>query len=272
MKPRGLSCLRFYPESSHCDLVIAIVKSLWGWLLLVLVAFLLGWVAGGYRAQWGTLTTITKMRSDDVAQREQLLAELSDATSRLEVATRSRNVAEARAESLQEKLDIASRQSIDDLSELALYRRIADEAAPTGLWIDSIKLGDSQSRELIALEITLVQSRGRGRAAGLISVTILDDSCDGAPLAQSGQNHQVPGGDDTDSEPAAATANPPLEPTCGTSDAIEANFDLRFFQTVEILVEIAPPLAPEYVEVSIKPDGERLKSSVQRISWSEIEQ
>lgn len=177
-------------------------------------------------------------------------------------------IAEARAAALQAEMDNSVKQSMDDKAELALYRRIAEADGERGVWVDELSRVESQPD---VLSITLVQSRGRDRAVGGIGVTLFS--------GKGGNNRRwiLSGGDSAEWLEVASAPLPGGQSSgelldSPLSDDVDkvASFDLRFFQTLLVKVENITTIKPEYVEIWIFPESERLKPVVQRFRWAEV--
>ena len=237
---------------------------LWGGLgLLCVVA---AWLAGSYQGHEFARQQIAELqtRADTELVRQQALA--SRQQLELEQNILARDIADARAAALQSKLDDSLKISADDAAELALYRRIGGTSSPRGVWVDQVSLVDGQP-DLLA--ITLVQSRGRDRAAGRIGVALTGGA--GGPdrywVVTDSQSGVVI--EKRDGRPRVAGSDSKTNKSSDDVVTIES-FDLRFFQTVLVKVKNITTIDPEYIEVFVQPDTKPLKPSVQRFRWAEI--
>lgn len=136
----------------------------------------------------------------------------------LDTMRRDRDLAQATIIALRDELTGLDALSAADRAELDLYRRIGRDDAPTGLGIDAVA---GLQGEPPALRVTLVQTRGRSRAGGRLLLSI-------------------PPGDDS-SAGGVDKANPNLDKGAAAlfedgRPAWEAPFDLRFFQTVDVVL------------------------------------
>ncbi|NND92535.1 MAG: hypothetical protein HKN42_16870 [Granulosicoccus sp.] len=229
------------------------------WIGLAILGLLAAWLLGNYQGQASSRERLVQLQS----RSEQALLSAQSRNQaqqlKLEQLARARDVADARAAALQASLDTGLKQSINDAAELALYRRIASSNGPRELWIDAIRRLDDEPD---VLKITLVQSGGRNRISGRIGVAFT--------ARQNGVDRRW---EVTDASSGTLKLTEDQAQTGSTSseDSITvATFDLRFFQTLLVKADNITTMSPEYVEVSILPDGKRLKPSVQRFRWAEI--
>lgn len=236
------------------------------WGIMAFLCVVAAWLAGSYQGREHARQEMaeSQARSDTELLRLQALA--SRQQLELEQNLFARDIADSRAAALQAQLDDSLKISADDAAELALYRRIGGTSSPRGVWVDQIALVEGQS-DLLA--ITLVQSRGRDRAAGRIGVAlsggaggpdrywIVTDSQSGVVIEKRDGKRFVGGS-------AARTDR--------SSDEVVTieSFDLRFFQTVLVKVKNITTIDPEYIEVFVQPEAKPLKPSVQRFRWAEI--
>jgi type II secretory pathway pseudopilin PulG len=201
------------------------------WVVLAMLGMLGTWLLGSYQNQRDVDLQLSELQAELAARLHLEQVTLAGQQQKLNQLTRAREVAEARSEALQQLLDDSLRQSSEDVAELALYRRIASEDAPSGLWVDNIRWANVEPD---MLQVTVVQSRGRDRATGVLDVTVVDAQGEALKL-------------------------PPTP------------FDLRFFQTLLVKVDNIATLMPEFVDVSIKPENAALGSGTERVRWDEIE-
>ncbi len=193
-------------------------------LVVVAVLLLLGvsWQFGRMSVQRSAVATLdgaveasARVRAE--AERERLEAE--------------RDAALASLERLERALAERGRTSSEDAAELDLYRRIESGQGARGLTVEGLELVDSDGADP-ALLVTLVQSRGRRRVVGNVSLGLL-------------------GPDDADT---GRSLGPPTP------------FDLRFFQTVRVplgadadvlVAEVGTDPDAWRVRVAVEPDGDR---------------
>lgn len=181
----------------------------------------------------------------------------------------SLEIADSRAAALQAELDDTLRQSIDDASELALYRRIAGAETGNGLWVDSVTRSGALPEEL---SITLMQAQGRDRVSGDIGLTFVGgrDGTDQRWLladAATGELEEAPVGRD---EIVNLQPDELLVSSVGDSVVRVTPYEFRFFQTLLVTVGNITTINPDYVEIWILPEGEGSKPVVQRFRWTEI--
>lgn len=133
-------------------------------------------------------------------------------------------IARATEVELRNQMSQLMRLSADDRAELELYRRINNaDAASSGLGIDSVSFTDDDAESGDLLHVTLVQSRGRGRVSGSLRVSVLRDGETVAELAK-------------------------------VADGSLAEFDLRFFETVSLPLELDGLGAPDKLRIDVQPD------------------
>ena len=155
-------------------------------------------------------------------------AATSDSQADTATLTRERDTALASIATLQDRLVEAERRQAVDAADLALYRRLGEQATDSGLGIDTVvwHKGDGAA----VLDITLVQAKGRHRVSGTLGVSVPDGP-------EAGQDRV-------------------LVPDTGER---AVPFDLRFFQTLSVPVDASIADAPPSggLAISVRPDGER---------------
>jgi hypothetical protein len=139
-------------------------------------------------------------------------------------AQREIEILRASEAALRDDLSNTMRLSADDRAELELYRSIAQSSASAGLLVDAVTHVTGDELRGDRLEITLVQARGRGRVSGEVDVTLKRN---GQPLVQLGE-----------SENGAPTT-----------------FDLRFFQTLSLPVDLGVYGVPDSIQIEVRPDS-----------------
>lgn len=128
-----------------------------------------------------------------------------------------RDAALAGMKRLERELARSGRTADDDAAELELYRRIESGDRAKGLSIDAVELVDAGTADA-ALEVTLVQSRGRRRVTGSLDARLLDA---GPAVALPSSGGVVRRTDAADGAGIAIGDGP-------------ASFDLRFYQTLRL--------------------------------------
>ena len=157
-------------------------------------------------------------------------------------AQREIEILRASEAALRDDLSNNMRLSADDRAELELYRSIAQLSESVGLLVDAVThvAGDEQRGD--RLEITLVQARGRGRVSGEVDVTLKRN---GQPLVQLGE-----------SENGSPTT-----------------FDLRFFQTLSLPVDLDVYGVPDSIQIEVRPDsGTVHEAFIEARDWDLVSQ
>jgi len=156
-------------------------------------------------------------------------------------ATQRHNEAKATVVALRDKIKVESSLNQQDEADLRLYRRIAnlDDSETRGLFVDKVTMGKDFESGEIWLNVLLIQTQGRNRVRGTVGASILPD-----------------------------TGKPIKIVTATDSDAPE--FNLRFFQTVQIAVPKTKGVLDE-LEINVKPTGKSHKPITRRVSWDKIE-
>ncbi len=207
-------------------------------LTLAVMALALSWQCGVYQGQQQASVggSAALIHSQGTA-----LAELAQARSEIEI-LRATEVA------LRDDLSNAMRMSADDRAELELYRSIANSKASTGLLVDRVTYvtGDdagSAGRTVgDRLDITLVQARGRGRVSGRVEVVLLRD---GETLARVSE----------------------------AVDGTPADFDLRFFQTIGLPLDLDVYGKPDSLQIDVLLDpGTVHEDFVDKRDWALVSQ
>ncbi|MGQ7846982.1 hypothetical protein ACUNV4_21025 [Granulosicoccus sp. 3-233] len=228
------------------------------------------WISGRFQSQALSREQLRLLQASAEQEQLQLQNRVESLQSDLRQQALSLEVAEARAASLQVRLDDSAKQSMDDKAELALYRRIEGTESEWTIRVDELTRTSAAPE---ALSITLVQARGRERASGAIAVTLLanqagvdqrwiltDSELD--PLVRAAVPQAPSSGEWREDELLASSLS---------DDVVKvAFFDLRFFQTLLVKAKNITTINPDYVEIWILPEGKRLKPHVQRFRWSEI--
>lgn len=226
------------------------------------------WLLGNGQAEDQTRAQLEQVKADALQEQARLQQTIGSLQSDIEQQALSLEIVEARAAALQDELDSGVRQSIDDVAELALYRRIEGTESERGIWVDAINRISSQPD---TLSITLIQSRGRERAVGAIGVTLYSEAGGQGRrwvLSDNGAGQLTPV---ALPEGAVEQQGQELLGSSLIDDVVKAvPFDLRFFQTLLVKVENITTIKPEYVEIWILPNGKRLKPELQRFRWAEI--
>jgi len=152
-----------------------------------------------------------------------------------------RDMAQATADTLRDRLESTGVLVASERAELELYRRIGSDEIASGLSIDTLERR-RQDAEVIdqTLLVTLVQARGRDRVTGRMEVRAIDEA--GAPAAAEG------------------------------SLLGEASFDLRFFETLELTLSGVGRSPPFALDVLVIPDGSRHEPFRQRHVLEDIRQ
>lgn len=167
-----------------------------------------------------------------------LLDSMREAQVDVATLTRERDIARAAESELRDRLSEATRLSADERAELELYRRISNASQPIGLGVDNIEYLERDSGSPGVLEITLVQSRGRDRVTGSVQVTLKRDDQDLTILPK--------------------------------DDAAALRFDLRFFETLSIPLDLAAVGVPDTVLLSVAPDDDRHAAVSLERSWERV--
>lgn len=162
---------------------------------------------------------------------------------RAETENYKREYAEAKATvtALRDKLkkQVTTRQT--DEADLRLYRRIADmdDREQKGLHIDKVTMSKNFDTNEVALNIRLVQSKGRNRVSGSVGARLIPDA--GKPIdLVSPESKDAP------------------------------DFNLRFFQTVYVKLPKETGNVDE-VEIRVIPKNKQHQPFTELIPWSEIE-
>ncbi len=193
---------------------------------VIAAALVCAWQAGVHQAR--------NVRDQDHASPMQ---SVQGAEERIAQLIEERDLARAEAVTLRERLSEATRVSADEQAELQLYRRISDTRVPVGLGVDKVRYSADNGRTSGVLDVTVVQSRGRGRVAGELRVSLMRD----------GEALQV-----VDAWP----------------DGSALVFDLRFFETLGIPLELAETGEPDAVVVEVMPDGDRHDDVSVKRAWN----
>lgn len=226
------------------------------------------WLLGEHQMRERTAQQLDQLQSSS----EQDILRLQAAVSTLEAdrqrLTLSLDIANSRAAALQAELDSMIGQSIDDASELALYRRIAGAETEKGLLVDALRRVGVRSD---VLSLTLIQAQGRDRASGDIAVTFV--SSPGGVKQRWALVDGETGALKNITLTGEVVSVPPDETEISyLADRVVkvASYDLRFFQTLLVTVGNITTIDPELVEIWILPSGKEKKPEIQRFSWSEI--
>ena len=193
------------------------------WLLgaLVVLGVALAWQLGHRRGvEDGARAMSRSIAARDEASAAIAVERRERHEAELAALARERDIARATIETLSEELESRGELAAEERAELELYRRIGGEESSSGLAIDAI---ERRAGPPATLAVTLVQARGRERVAGRVEVD---------PAGRDG------------SAVAGADGGP----------AWSADFDLRFFETLEIPLERLGEPFPEAIVVSVTPD------------------
>lgn len=165
-----------------------------------------------------------------------VLASLRAAEADVARLRQERDVSRAAETVLRDRLSEATRIAADERAELELYRRLSEVSRPVGLGVDRLRYlpGDDSAVDGM-LEITLVQSRGRDRVAGTAEIL----------LKRGAETLQLP----------------QLTPQ---------RFDLRFFQTLALPLDLDAVGVPDTATVVIRPDDERLEAVTVERAWTAV--
>ena len=151
---------------------------------------------------------------------------------RVSALVRERDVALATITALRDQFERAERLDAEERAELELYRRVGGEELPSGLSIDSMERPRERAETLV---VTLVQARGRDRVEGRIDLL---------PAS--------PGEEATASRPESEERRGP------PPDALaSARFDMRFFETVELSLDLSAAPFPDELVISVVPEEGR---------------
>lgn len=151
---------------------------------------------------------------------------------RVSALVRERDVALATITALRDQLERAERLDAEERAELELYRRVGGEELPSGLSIDSIVRPRERAEILL---VTLVQARGRDRVRGRIDLLSASPGEGATASRLQGERQRGP---------------PP--------DAIaSARFDMRFFETVELPLDLSAAPFPDELVISVVPEEGR---------------
>ena len=163
---------------------------------------------------------------------------------RVSALVRERDTALATITALRDQLERVELLNADERAELELYRRVGGEELPSGLSIDTIERPRERAETLL---VTLVQARGRDRVRGRIDVL---------PTSPGEATASRPEGEERRGPPPDAVAS--------------ARFDLRFFETVELSLDLSATPFPDELIVSIVPDGGRHEPFRRRVEREAI--
>jgi len=149
--------------------------------------------------------------------------------------------AKATVVALREKMQGQAKTTAEDQADLRLFRRIAklDDAQQRGLHVEKVSMSKNFETGEVALDVLLIQSKGRNRAMGSVGARIIPDA--GKPIVLTDANAE----------------NAP-------------DFNLRFFQNIHIPVPEFSGHADE-LEIVVKPVGKQHESFTELIPWADIE-
>ena len=207
-------------------------------LLAVALAWQLGHRSGAREVERRAAERLAATRATEATRAAEAAsivpsAEETVPASALAAAERERDIARATVESLRDELARSGELVAADRAELELYRRIGSDELPRGLALDSI---ERRAGPPPTLALTLVQVRGRERVAGRVEVGV-----EGA---------------ETEDETGVTLWG--------------AEFDLRFFETLEVPLQGLEGDFPEAIVVDVLPEDGRHEPFRRRIAREEI--
>lgn len=204
------------------------------WALAALLVVASGWTGFRYGEQAGQLASAETMQKEAVSVNTEIL-QLDGTIRQLR---RERDVAKATLTAFRDQQASVQKLSLEDTAELELYRRIANESAPTGLSIDSLAWQGGSTNEL---QVTLVQARGRGRVSGTLGLSLLREV--------DGETRRM---------------------VIRTVDENPVSFDFRFFETLHIPVERILEFQPEWLEIDVSADSKQHKPFQETLDWGSV--
>jgi len=132
--------------------------------------------------------------------------------------------------------------NFDESRELSLYRQIENSSNKSGLAIDSLKITRDDTGIPQSLMFTLLQYQGKGRAEGTFSIRL-----NGLKNAEAFQ--QV---------------------LTDASSATDMPFDLRFFESFSIPLNIPKDVQIDTVEISLTPTAKTHNPTKNTYPWNTI--
>lgn len=219
------------------------------WFMMLLLCGLGAWMLGRSQGTQNALQLANTPVSASVNQRSlQRIDYLEQELNRIQTILNSiemeNKVLAAKSVHLEKALEVSMKESLEDSSELELYRRIEkSDALPQSISIERVAI---QSTKPLSLNLTLVQWRGRERVAGQVSALANQRSAEDMAVES---RHRLL------SDPES------FRPV---------DFDFRFSQSVSVPVFSDSDETPEFIQIHVQPADKAHDPLVKRIEWTEL--